>query len=127
MRILFLAISLLAFQVQAQQYDLLLINGKIVDGTGNSWYYGDVAIKDGKIAAIGKITSTEARKFIDVKGLVVAPGFIDVHTHIEGNDLKIPTAGNFIHDGVTSVVTGNCGSSNTDIAQYFFRLDSVKM
>jgi N-acyl-D-amino-acid deacylase len=127
MRILFIVIFLLAFQVQAQQYDLLLINGKIVDGTGNPWYYGDVAVKDGKIAAIGKIAATEALKVVDVKGLIVAPGFIDVHTHIEGNDLKIPTAGNFIHDGVTSVVTGNCGSSNTDIARYFYRLDSVKM
>lgn len=127
MRILLFVIYLLAFQVQAQQYDLLLINGKIVDGTGNSWYYGDVAVKDGKIAAIGKIASTEARKVVDVKGLIVAPGFIDVHTHIEGNDLKIPTAGNFIHDGVTSVVTGNCGSSNTVIARYFYRLDSIKM
>src|SRR5690349_9181312 len=106
---------------------ICLINGKIVDGTGNSWYYGDVAVKDGKIVAIGKIAGVGASKVIDVKGLVVAPGFIDVHTHIEGNDLKIPTAGNFIHDGVTSVVTGNCGSSNTDIARYFFRLDSIKM
>ena len=127
MRMLLFVISLLTFQVQAQQYDLVLINGKIVDGTGNSWYYGDVAVKDGRIAAIGKIAVADARKVVDVKGLVVAPGFIDVHTHIEGNDLKIPTAGNFIHDGVTSVVTGNCGSSNTDIARYFFRLDSVKM
>ena len=89
---LLFVISLLTFQVQAQQYDLVLINGKIVDGTGNSWYYGDVAVKDGKIAVIGKIAVADARKVIDVKGLVVAPGFIDVHTHIEGNDLKIPCA-----------------------------------
>lgn len=125
--LLFIVAFLFVLHAQAQLYDLLLINGKIVDGTGNPWYYGDVAIKDGKIAAIGKIAPTDARKVIDAKGLVVAPGFIDVHTHIEGNDVKIPTAGNFILDGVTSVVTGNCGSSNTDIAHYFFRLDSVKM
>lgn len=128
MRILFLFVCLLSSWVTfAQPYDLLLTNGKIVDGSGNSWFYGDVAIHHGKIAAIGKIPVTDAVKVIDVKGMIVAPGFIDVHTHIEGNDVKIPTAGNFVLDGVTSVITGNCGSSNTDVATYFFKLDSVKM
>lgn len=110
----------------AQPYDLILTGGKVVDGTGNSWFYGDIAVKDGKIVKIGKLGGAEAQRVIDVKGLVVAPGFIDVHTHIEGNDVRVPTAGNFIFDGVTSVVTGNCGSSNTDMTNYFFRLDSVK-
>ncbi|HEX8061135.1 MAG TPA: amidohydrolase family protein, partial [Cyclobacteriaceae bacterium] len=109
----------------AQQYDVLIKNGKIVDGSGNSWFYGDVGIVKGKIVAVGKLSGS-ATKTLDAKGLIVAPGFIDVHTHIEGNDLRVPTAPNFIYDGVTSVVTGNCGSSNTDIAQYFRRLDSVK-
>ena len=109
-----------------QKYDLLMSGGKIVDGSGNSWFYGDIGIKDGNIVAIGKLSPGDATRVLDVQGLVVAPGFIDVHTHIEANDLKVPTAGNFVHDGVTSVVTGNCGSSNTDIARYFSRLDSVK-
>ncbi len=110
----------------AQQYDVLIQNGKIVDGSGNSWFYGDVAIKDGKIIRIGRGNHWTAKKIIDAKGLIVAPGFIDVHTHIEGDELKVPTAGNFIMDGVTSVVTGNCGMSNVDIAHYFRQLDSVK-
>lgn len=110
----------------SQHYDLLLAGGKIIDGSGNSWFYGDVAIKDGKIGAIGKIPADKADKVLNIKGLILAPGFIDVHTHIEGNDLKVPTAPNFIFDGVTSVVTGNCGSSNTDVARYFNQLDSVK-
>ncbi|MBL0740184.1 N-acyl-D-amino-acid deacylase family protein [Chryseolinea lacunae] len=110
----------------AQPYDLVLINGKILDGSGNSWFYGDVAIRNGKIVAVGKIVSPDARKVLDVKGLIVAPGFVDVHTHIEGNDLKVPMAGNFVFDGVTSVVTGNCGSSNTALDHYFMQLDSVK-
>jgi N-acyl-D-amino-acid deacylase len=110
----------------AQMFDLVLTNGKIIDGTGNSWYYGDVAISNGKIVAIGKFPEANAVRIIDVTGLVVAPGFIDVHTHIETNDLKVPTGDNFIFDGVTTVVTGNCGASNTDIARYFFQLDSVK-
>lgn len=110
----------------AQKYDMVLRDGKIIDGSGNPWYYGDVAVANGKIVAIGKIDDTDAKKILNVSGLIIAPGFIDVHTHIEGNDLKVPTAGNFIGDGVTSVVTGNCGSSNTDIVRYFYQLDSVK-
>jgi N-acyl-D-amino-acid deacylase len=119
----FLSITL---SVSAQDFDILIQNGKIVDGTGNSWFYGDVGIKNGKIVQVGKINGKTAKRTIDAKGLIVAPGFIDVHTHIEGNDLKVPTAGNFIFDGVTSVVTGNCGGSNVDIGRYFKQLDSVK-
>jgi N-acyl-D-amino-acid deacylase len=114
--------SLTAFP---QSYDILITNGRIVDGTGNPWFYGDVAIKDGRIAAVGRLTGT-ARRIIDAKKQIVAPGFIDVHTHIEGNDINVPAAANFIMDGVTSVVTGNCGGSNTEIAKYFRQLDSVK-
>ena len=109
----------------SQQYDILIKNGKIVDGSGNPWFYGDIGIVKEKIVAVGKLAGS-ASKTLDAKGLIVAPGFIDVHTHIEGNDLRVPTAPNFILDGVTSVVTGNCGSSNTDIARYFRQLDSVK-
>jgi N-acyl-D-amino-acid deacylase len=120
--IIFLVASISA---SAQQYDLLIKNGKIVDGSGNSWFYGDIGIIKEKIVAVGKISGS-ALKTLDARGLIVAPGFIDVHTHIEGNDMRVPTAPNFIFDGVTSVVTGNCGSSNTDIARYFRQLDSVK-
>ena len=112
--------------VLSQDYDLVIINGKLIDGTGNSWRYADVGVKEGKIVAIGNLKQASAKNIIDAKGLVVAPGFIDVHTHVEGNDLKVPTASNFIMDGVTTVVTGNCGSSNTDIARYVYRLDSVR-
>jgi len=110
----------------AQQFDFVFTGGKIIDGTGNGWFYGDVGIRAGKIAAIGKFPTAEADTIIDVKGRIIAPGFIDVHTHIEKNDMAVPTADNFIFDGVTSVVTGNCGSSHVDIAGYFFKLDSVR-
>lgn len=109
----------------AQKYDLILVGGKIVDGTGNSWFYGDVGIVNGKIAVVGKLNGVDADSIINVHGLTVAPGFVDVHAHIERNDLSVPTADNFIFDGVTSVVTGNCGSSKTDVSRYFFQLDSV--
>jgi N-acyl-D-amino-acid deacylase len=109
-----------------QLYDLIILNGRIVDGTGNPWYYGDVGVSDGTIKKIGKIKG-EAKKIIDASGMIISPGFIDVHTHIETNDVKIPTAPNFIHDGVTTVVTGNCGFSNVDLTKYFFRLDSARL
>ncbi len=112
---------------EAQTYDLILKGGRIVDGTGNAWFYGDVAVTDGKIARVGKLENAKAERVLDVKGMVVAPGFIDVHTHLERNDVQTPTADNFIFDGVTSVVTGNCGSSRTDLSRYFFLLDSVGM
>jgi N-acyl-D-amino-acid deacylase len=107
--------------------DILIKNGRILDGTGNSWFWGDVAIKDGKILKIGSLSSLPAVKVIDARGLIVAPGFIDVHTHIEGDEVKNPTADNFIYDGVTTVVTGNCGSSNTGIGSYLHKLDSLKL
>lgn len=106
--------------------DVLIKNGRIVDGTGNSWYYGDVALKDGKIFQIGKNLAVSALKIIDAKGLLVAPGFIDVHGHIEGGIISQPTADNYIHDGVTTVITGNCGSSADNIKRFFQQIDSIK-
>ncbi|HJS55193.1 MAG TPA: D-aminoacylase [Chitinophagaceae bacterium] len=118
-------VFLFSFQAQSQ-YDVLIINGKIIDGTGNSWFYGDVAVKDGKIVYVGKTNNAAASKVIDAKGLIVAPGFIDVHAHIEGGIFETPAAGNYIYDGVTTVVTGNCGGSAEDLNRFFSRLDSIK-
>lgn len=112
---------------QSPACDILIRNGKIIDGTGNSWYYGDIAVKDGKISAIGRSLDLTAARIIDAKGLVVAPGFIDVHTHLEADEAKDPRATSFIMDGVTTCVTGNCGSSNVDIASYLSFVDSMKM
>jgi N-acyl-D-amino-acid deacylase len=111
---------------QAQSYDLVILNGKLVDGSGNPWYYADVAIQNGKIVRIDNLKHVSSTRVIDATGLIVAPGFIDVHAHIEGSEMTTPTADNFIHDGVTSVVTGNCGGSNLSISEYFKRLDSLK-
>ena len=117
---------LISSNAAAQQYDVLIVNGKIIDGTGNSWYYGDIAIKDGKIVSIGKFNNITAPKVINAKGLVVAPGFIDVHAHIENGVFDNPSAGNYIYDGVTTVVTGNCGGSADDLKQFFWKIDSTK-
>ena len=123
-----LALSIfLSANVHAQtKVDLLIKNGRIVDGTGNSWYYGDLAIANGKVVATGVLKDYSAGRIIDAKNKIIAPGFIDVHTHIEGDEVKNPTADNFIYDGVTTVVTGNCGSSRTDIGEYLKMVDSLK-
>jgi N-acyl-D-amino-acid deacylase len=120
------ALLLISFVNPDTNVDVIIRNGKILDGTGNSWYYGDVAIKDGRIVKIGKLTNLAASREINAAGMFVSPGFIDVHTHIEGDETTNPGASNFIYDGVTSVVTGNCGSSVVDFYKYFKLLDSLK-
>ena len=125
--LLVLMISTVSELRAQEQHDLLIKNGRIIDGTGNSWFYGDILVRDGKIIRIRRKEESLATKVIDATGLVIAPGFIDVHTHIEGEELRTPTAENFIYDGVTSVVTGNCGASNIDIAAYFRFLDSLRL
>jgi N-acyl-D-amino-acid deacylase len=109
-----------------QSYDIIIRNGKIIDGTGNSWFYGDIAIQGGRIVKTGKLGNAPATRVIDATGLIVAPGFIDVHTHIEGDEVKNPTADNFIYDGVTTVVTGNCGASRVNIGGYLKMVDSLR-
>ncbi len=125
MRYIWLLTLLISGTINGQKADILIKNGKILDGTGNSWFYGDLVIQNGKIAAIGKLANWTAAKTIDATGLMVAPGFIDVHTHIEGDEKKNPTTDNFIYDGVTTVVTGNCGLSQVNIGSYFNMLDSL--
>ena len=113
--------------VIAQDYDILITDGKIIDGTGNNWYYGNIAVKDGKIIKVGREVNLSAKKIINAKGLIVAPGFIDVHTHLEEDEAKDPMAQSFIYDGVTTCITGNCGSSNVNIGKYLKWIDSLKL
>src|SRR6187402_181978 len=115
----FLLLFITARSFGQQHFNIIFKNGKIIDGTGNPWFYGDVGIIKDKVAAVGDLSKSKADKTIDVTGLIIAPGFIDVHTHIEGDEKKVPTADNFIYDGVTTIITGNCGSSNIDLKKYF--------
>ena len=111
----------LAKQSDARRYDLVITNARIVDGSGNPWFRADVGIKDGRLSRIGRIDPGEARKAINAGGQIVAPGFIDVHTHVE-SIYSLPAAENFVRMGVTTLVTGNCGSSATDVGQFLGRI-----
>jgi N-acyl-D-amino-acid deacylase len=92
-------------------YDLIIRNGRIIDGTGAGWFEGDVAIKAGKIAAVGKLSSETATRIIEAQGQAIAPGFIDMHTHSDAPILANPKAESKVRQGVTLEVIGNCGSS----------------
>ena len=113
---LFVSFAPLAVALPTQEFDLLITNARIVDGTGNPWFWGSVAVRDGKIVGVGRVSGTAAQT-IDAKGQIVAPGFIDVHGHTE-DIFNNPTAENFVRMGVTSIITGNCGGSAGDIGQF---------
>jgi N-acyl-D-amino-acid deacylase len=93
----------------AAKYDRVIKNGMIVDGTRTPRFRGDIAIKDGIIAKIGRIPAADAREVIDATGLVVAPGFIDLHTHYDAQVFWDPYCTLSSWHGITSVVIGNCG------------------
>ena len=88
------------------EYDLVIRNGRIVDGSGNPWFHGDVAITGDKIVAVGRVPEGKAKRVIDAKGLVVAPGFIDMHSHSDYLLLEDGHAQSKIRQGVTTEVLG---------------------
>ncbi len=92
-------------------FDLLVKNGRVVDGTGNPSYVGDVGIRQGKVAAVGNLQGRTAARVIDAKGLIVAPGFVDMHNHSDSSILVDGDAQSMIHQGVTSVILGEGGSA----------------
>src|SRR5215831_19890653 len=119
------ALILIALPLLAADYDVLIRNARVVDGSGNPWFRSDIAVKDGKIAGVGKLANATADRAIDAHERIVAPGFIDVHTHVEGNVERNPRGDNFLLDGVTTVVTGNCGSSQLNLAAWFTKLEKL--
>jgi len=120
-RILIAALAFVAavFFLRAQDpFDLIIRNGTVVDGSGKAGFRADVGIRNGIIVEVGKLGSAQAKDTIDAAGLIVAPGFIDVHTHADDLDRK-PLAENYVRMGVTSVVAGNCGGSTANVAESF--------
>ena len=89
-------------------YDIVINNGRIVDGTGDSAFLSDLAIKDGKISKIEKVISDKATMVIDAKGLVIAPGFIDIHSHSDSNIPISNKLESMITQGITTAAVGQC-------------------
>ena len=99
--------------------DLLLRGGTLIDGSGDKSRIADVAIRDGRIVALGDLRDTKAKRVIDATGKIVCPGFIDLHSHADRGILTHRDAENYIRQGVTTLVCGNCGSSPTDVGTFF--------
>lgn len=111
-----------------EKFDLVIRNGRVFDGSGNPWFRADIGIKGQKIAAIrDRIEASQAVKVIEAEGLAVAPGFIDIHTHADRDLLDIPGCENYVSQGVTTLVGGNCGDHDFPLAELFAGLEKKGM
>jgi N-acyl-D-amino-acid deacylase len=121
------AAAALTIAIHAQQspFDLLIRNGRIVDGSGSPWYRGDVGIRGDTIVAIAPRLEGTAARVIDAAAAVVAPGFIDIHTHARRGIFEVPTAPNYVREGVTTVIEGPDGSSPLPLAPFLAKLDAM--
>ena len=122
--LLFVAAAALGQTSAPQPYDILIRNGRIIDGTGSPWYAGDVGIRGGRIAAIGHLEGRPARRTIDARGIVVAPGFIDMLGQSELTILVNPHLPSKIYQGITTEITGE-GSSVAPLNDAIIRADHV--
>jgi N-acyl-D-aspartate/D-glutamate deacylase len=103
-------------------YDVLIRGGTLIDGTGKVRFAADLGIGKGRIVAVGDLKAAGAREVIDATDKIVCPGFIDLHSHADRGILQHRAAENYIRQGVTTLLCGNCGSSPTDVAEFFERL-----
>lgn len=111
---------------EGAKFDLVLRGGRVVDGTGSPARFADVAVREGKIVAVGSIGLEAGDREIDARGLVVAPGFIDVHTHAD-EVAEQPEAQNFVRMGVTTIVVGNCGGSAVDLKKFWTEIAATNV
>ena len=111
----------------APDFDLLIRGGRIADGAGNPAWYGDIGIRQGKIAAMGHLAGRTAARTIEATGLTVSPGFIDVHNHSDYTVVEDGNAESMVRQGVTSMILGEGGSAAPgkrwkDLSAYFAQL-----
>ena len=106
-------------------YDLVLRNARIVDGTGNPWFRADLAVRGDTIIRIAPAITAAAARVIEVKGAVVAPGFIDLHTHASRGIFQVPTADNYVRQGVTTIMEGPDGGSPVPLKPFLDRLEAT--
>ena len=112
---------------QPASYDLILRGGRIIDGTGSPWYRADLGIRGDTIVRIAPSIAASASRVVDVNGLVVAPGFIDIHTHARRGIFEVPTADNYVRQGVTTLVEGPDGSSPMPLAPFLEKIASTRI
>jgi len=120
---LFLAPAVLVSQ--APTYDLVLRGGRVVDGTASPWYRADVAITGDTIVRIAPAIAEAATRVVDVNGLVVAPGFIDIHTHARRGLFELPTADNYTRQGVTTLIEGPDGGSPLPLKPFLDKIAAL--
>ena len=116
MRLLGIALIALGMSPQAT-FDLLIRGGRVLDGSGNPWFYADVAVKDGRIAAVGRLGAVTATRTVDATGKIVTPGFIDLHSHSDGgiDTMELRSNHNMVAQGITLSVVNQDGRSPTPI------------
>ena len=111
---------------QGPSYDLVIRNARIVDGTGAPWYRGELAIRGDTIAAVAPRVDAGGARVVDAGGKVVAPGFIDIHTHARRGIFQVPTADNYVRQGVTTLMEGPDGATHTLLGIYEVDGDGMK-
>jgi len=117
----------LGFSCSHSDFDLLILNGTIVDGTGDQSYLADIGIVDDQIARIGDLSSSSSKRTIDATDLIVSPGFIDSHTHARRGIFDVPTAESALLQGVTTLTDGNDGSSPYPIDEHYQKIENTKI
>ena len=113
--------------VQSTRYDLLLRGGRVADGTSSPWYRADVAITGDTIARIAPSIADPAQRVIELNGLVIAPGFIDIHTHARRGIFDVPTADNYVRQGVTTLIEGPDGGSAVPLAPFLAKVAATRI
>ncbi len=108
-------------------FDLIIKNGRVMDGTGNPWFHADVAIKDGKISKIGRLVTEKAATIINASNLVVSPGFIDIHNHSDTSLLVNPNMESKTMQGITTEMNGHCGGSPAPVNKKTLEIKGLRV
>ncbi|MBS3950913.1 MAG: D-aminoacylase [Peptococcaceae bacterium] len=109
-----------------RKYDIIIRNARIYDGTGNPWIHGSLAVRKGRVAAIGNLAASKAVQEFDAQGMVLCPGFIDVHTHADASISKNCSMEQYLRQGVTTIIGGNCGRSRYPTRAHLLYVSSLK-